>query len=69
MWLKYTLPWKLKKSKHGNVGVINEVGAIQELRLTLALGHHGMSSLHVDVFGRKHVVRDSTRSNFHKIMV
>uniref|UniRef100_A0A2N9FVW6 DUF7745 domain-containing protein n=1 Tax=Fagus sylvatica TaxID=28930 RepID=A0A2N9FVW6_FAGSY len=33
-------------SKHGNVGVRNEVGATQGLRLALALGHHGMSPLH-----------------------
>ena len=31
------------------MGVINEVGATQELRLALALGHHGMSLLRVDV--------------------
>ena len=37
---------KTLKSKHGNVGVINEVGAIQGLRLALAFGHHGMSPLH-----------------------
>jgi hypothetical protein len=33
------------------VGVINEVGATQELQLALALGHHGMSLLRVDVAG------------------
>jgi hypothetical protein len=58
-----------KKSKHSNVGVMNEVGVTQELRLTLALGHHGMSPLRVDVAGCRHVVRDSTHSNSHKIMV
>ena len=51
------------------MGIINKVGATQELRLALALGHHGMSPLRVDVAGRRHVVRDSTRSNSHKIMV
>ena len=33
------------------MGVINEVGATQELRLALALGHHGMSLLSVGVVG------------------
>ena len=33
------------------MGVINEDGATQELRLALALGHHGMSPLHIDVAG------------------
>jgi hypothetical protein len=28
------------------MGVINEVGVTQELRLALVLGHHGMSPLH-----------------------
>ena len=51
------------------VGDINEVGATQVLRLTLALGHHGISHLCIDVAGRVYVVRDSTRSNSHKIMV
>jgi hypothetical protein len=58
----------LKKSKHGNVGVRNKVGVTQGLRLALALGHHGMSPLHGGVAGTCFRVRDSTRSNSHKIM-
>jgi hypothetical protein len=57
-----------KKSKHGNVDVRNEVRATQGLRLALALGHHGMSPLHGGVAGTCFYVRDSTRSNSHKIM-
>jgi hypothetical protein len=57
-----------KKSKHGNVGVRNEVGATQGLRLALALGHHSMSPLHGGVAGTCFRVRDSTRSNSHRIM-
>ena len=33
------------------------------------LGHHGMSPLHGGVVGTCFRVRDSTRPNFHKIMV
>ena len=33
------------------MSVINVVGATQELRLALALGHHGMSPLHMGVAG------------------
>jgi hypothetical protein len=33
------------------------------------LGHHGMSPLHEGVVGTCFRVRDSTRSNSHKIMV
>jgi hypothetical protein len=33
------------------------------------LGHHGMSPLHGGVVGTCFRVRDSTRSNSHKIMV
>ena len=33
------------------------------------LGHHGMSPLYGGVAGTCFRVRDSTRSNFHKIMV
>ena len=51
------------------MGVINEISATKELWLDLALGHHGMSPLCVDVAGHRHVVRDSTRSNSHKIIV
>ena len=51
------------------MGVINEIDATQVFWLDLALGHCGMSPLHVDVAGRRHVVRDSTHSNSHKIMV
>ena len=58
----------LKKSKHGNVGVRNEVGATQGLRLALALGHHGMSPLHGGVVGTCFRVRNSIHSNSHKIM-
>jgi hypothetical protein len=43
----------LKKSKHGNVGVRNE----------------DMSPLHGGVAGTCFRVRDSTRSNSHRIMV
>ena len=60
---------KTLKSKHGNVGVINEIGATQELWLDLALGHHGMSPLRVDVASRRHVVRDCMLYKSHKIMV
>ena len=60
---------KTLKSKHGNVGVINEVGATQRLQLALAFGHHGMSPLHEGVAGTCFRVRDSTRSNSHKTMV
>jgi hypothetical protein len=59
----------LKKNKHGNVGVRNEVGATQGLRLALAFGHHGMSPLHGGVAGTCFRVRDSTCSNSHRIMV
>ena len=48
---------------------INEVGATQGLRLALAFGHQGMSLLHGGVTGTCFRVRDSTRSNSHKIMV
>jgi hypothetical protein len=50
-------------------GVRNEVGATQGLRLALALGHHGMSPLHGGMAGTCFRVRDSTRSNSHRIMV
>jgi hypothetical protein len=58
----------LKKSKHGNVGVRNEVGTTQGLWLTLAFGYHGMSPLHEGVAGTCFRVRDSTHSNSHRIM-
>jgi hypothetical protein len=51
------------------VDVINEVGATQELRLALAFGHHGMSPIHGGVADTCFRVRDSIRSNSHKIMV
>ena len=59
----------LKKGKHGNVGVRNEVGATQGLQLALALGHHSMSLLYGGVAGTCFRVRNSTRSNFHRILV
>jgi hypothetical protein len=46
-----------------------KIGAIQGLRLALAFGHHGMSSLHGGVAGTCFRVRDSTCSNSHRIMV
>jgi hypothetical protein len=58
----------LKKSKHGNMGVRNEVGAPKGNGSPWLLGHHGMSPLHGDVAGTCFRVRDSTRSNSHKIM-
>ena len=51
------------------MGVRNEVGVTQGLRLALALGHHGMSPLHGGMAGTCFRVRDSTRSNAYKIMV
>ena len=58
-----------KKSKHGNVGVRNEVSTTQGLRLALAFRHHGMSRLYGGVAGMCFRIRDSTCSNSHKIMV
>jgi hypothetical protein len=46
-----------------------KLGATQGLRLALALGHHSMSPLHGGVAGTCFRVRDSTRSNPHRIMV
>ena len=45
------------------MGVRNEVGVTQGLRLALAFGHHGMSPSHGGVAGTYFRVRDSTRSN------
>ena len=42
---------------------------IQGLQLALVFGRHGMSPLHGGVAGTCFRVKDSTRSNSHRIMV
>uniref|UniRef100_A0A2N9JAV7 Uncharacterized protein n=1 Tax=Fagus sylvatica TaxID=28930 RepID=A0A2N9JAV7_FAGSY len=59
---EWPMPKSITENKHGNVGVINEVGATQELQLALALGHRGMSPLHGGV-----AVEPITRARSKKI--
>ena len=67
--IKIHFAMKILKRVNMVMGVRNEIGVTQGLRLALAFGHHGMCPLHGGVAGTCFRVRDSIRSNSHRIMV